>query len=148
MSALSIACELAERMEGYAKALPDGRCTTYRCPAGVVTIGYGSTHGVKEGDVWTREQAQEALKREMVRALNSALELCPSLASESEGRQAAIADFIYNLGAGAFEKSTLRKVINTGDWEEVPTQLRRWNKGGGKVLAGLVRRREEEISLI
>lgn len=148
MMPLEMACELAERFEGYAKALPDGRCTTYRCPAGVLTIGYGSTHGIKEGDIWTREQAKAALKGEMIKALHAAITLCPGLEKEPVGRQAAIADFIYNLGEGAFEKSTLRKVINAGNWEAVPDQLRRWNKGGGKVLPGLVARREAEIATL
>lgn len=145
---LDIACQLAERFEGYAKALADGRCTTYRCPAGVLTIGYGNTHNIKEGDIWTHEQAKAALKGEMIKAMGEAYRLCPQLPREPDGRQAAIADFIYNLGAGNFEKSTLRKVINSGDWADVPEQLRRWNKAGGKVLKGLSLRREAEIELL
>jgi lysozyme len=145
---LDIACELAARFEGYAKALPDGRCTTYRCPAGVLTIGYGSTHGIKEGDIWTHEQAKAALRGEMIKAMGAAYRLCPQLPREPDGRQAAIADFIYNLGSGAFEKSTLRKKINAGDWQAVPTELRKWVNGGGRKLQGLVLRREAEIALI
>lgn len=72
--------------------------------------------------------------------------LCPSI--DSPERLAAIIDFTFNLGAGSLKASTLRKRINAGRWEDVPYELRKWVKGGGKVLPGLVKRREAEIGLI
>jgi lysozyme len=60
----------------------------------------------------------------------------------------AILDFVYNLGPRRYRSSTLRRRVNEGRWEDVPTELRRWVYGGGKVLPGLKRRREAEASLI
>lgn len=81
-------------------------------------------------------------------ALNATLRLCPVLANETEGRLAAIVDFTFKLGAGRLQISTLRRRINQRDWPAVASELRRWVYGGGKVLPGLVTRREAEVSLI
>ena len=70
------------------------------------------------------------------------------MATESPGRLAAIVDFTFNLGAGRLQTSTLRRCINAGNWDRVPQELRRWVRGGGRVLPGLVRRREAEVALI
>lgn len=59
----------------------------------------------------------------------------------------ALVSFVFNVGDGAFHDSTLLKLLNQGKYDEVPTQLRRWNKAGGKVVDGLVERREKEIKL-
>jgi lysozyme len=64
------------------------------------------------------------------------------------GRLAAISSFIYNLGAGAYRGSTLRKRINASDWEGAKEQIIKWNKAGGKVLRGLTKRREAEAALL
>lgn len=63
-------------------------------------------------------------------------------------RLAALIDFAYNCGVGNLRNSTLRRKVNAGKWEEVPAEFRKWVKGGGKVLSGLVRRREAEIALL
>lgn len=65
----------------------------------------------------------------------------------TDGQYAALADFVFNVGSGNFRSSTLRKVINSGQHEQVPTQLRRWVKAGGRELRGLKIRREKEIEL-
>jgi GH24 family phage-related lysozyme (muramidase) len=65
----------------------------------------------------------------------------------TDGQYAALCDFVYNVGGGNFRRSTLLKVVNRNDFDEVPFQLRRWVKAGGQVLAGLERRREREIAL-
>lgn len=147
-SALDLACELAARFEGYHKRLPDGSCTTYRCPAGVLTIGYGSTNGVRAGEVWSHDRALAELRRDMRAALVAAIKCSPSLAMETPQRQAVIADFIYNLGSGRYRASTLRKRVDAGDWAGVPQQLMKWVVGGGRKLPGLVRRRQAEIALL
>jgi lysozyme len=72
------------------------------------------------------------------------LRYCPVLATEPEGRLAAIVDFTFNLGAGRLQTSTLRRRINQRDWRAVGLELRRWIYGGGKVLPGLVNRRAAE----
>lgn len=81
-------------------------------------------------------------------ALTATLRYCPVLATEPEGRLAAIVDFTFNLGAGRLQTSTLRRRINQRDWGAAATELRRWVYGGGKVLPGLFARREAEISLL
>ena len=147
-SAPDLACDLAERFEGYHKALPNGDCTTYVCPAGVLTIGWGSTGDIKPGDVWARQQADAALRKDMRASTVAAIALCPVLATQPPGRQAAIGDFVYNLGRGRLKASTLRKRINAGQWDQVPAELRKWVMGGGRKLPGLMARREAEIALI
>ena len=59
----------------------------------------------------------------------------------------ALVAWVYNLGAGNFKESTLLRVLNEGDYDDVPHQIKRWNKAGGRVLQGLVRRREAEALL-
>jgi lysozyme len=59
----------------------------------------------------------------------------------------ALVSFAFNVGVGNFERSTLLKVLNQGKYDEVPNQLRRWNKAGGRVVQGLINRREKEINL-
>lgn len=78
--------------------------------------------------------------------LPAVLRLCPGI--DSPERLAAIIDFTFNLGAGNLRASTLRRRINAGRWNDVPKELRKWVKGGGRVLAGLVKRREAESDLV
>jgi len=70
------------------------------------------------------------------------------LATEPEGRLAAIVDFTFNLGAGRLQTSTLRRRVNQRDWPGAAQELRRWIYGGGRMLPGLVLRREAEVSLL
>ena len=81
-------------------------------------------------------------------ALDATLRFCPVLATEPEGRLAAIVDFTFNLGAGRLQTSILRRRVNQRDWPAAGTELRRWVYGGGKVLPGLVARRSAEAALI
>lgn len=123
----------------------------YRCPAGVWTIGYGTTrypNGIRVRDTddeCTREQAFEWLNHELIKAERIVISSCSVYLNELQ--RAAIASFVYNLGSGAFRASTLRKRINSMKWDDVPYQLSRWNKAGGKVLRGLSRRRAAEAEL-
>jgi lysozyme len=73
---------------------------------------------------------------------------CPILANEKSGRIAAILDFAFNAGTGRLQTSTLKRKINAQDWEGAKEQLMLWNKGGGKVLAGLTKRRVAECALL
>lgn len=144
--AVEVAAALARRFEGFYS-------TPYLCPAGVPTIAYGATY-YQDGTAvtlrdppMTREQG-EALLLWMVRTkyLPAVLSLCPSV--DTPERLAALIDFTYNLGAGNLRASTLRRKVNAGQWGDVPTELRKWTKGGGRVLAGLVKRREAEVLLV
>jgi lysozyme len=95
----------------------------------------------------TKERAEELLLW-MVRTkyLPTVMRLCPKI--DTPERVAALIDFTFNLGGGNLKASTLRRRVNAGEWESVPTELRKWNKAGGRVLRGLTIRREAEISLI
>lgn len=136
--------ELVVSFEGYSS-------TPYRCAAGVWTIGYGTTRypdgrRVTSSDPeCTRSEARAWLHHELDKAEYTVIRYCkPYL---NPGQRAALASFIYNLGSGAFRASTLRRRINSSDWGDVPHQMSRWNKAGGRVLRGLVRRRAAEINL-
>ena len=143
------AIQLAKRFEGFhrvPKADP-GRAHPYICPAGYWTIGYGHLCDATHPPI-TEEEAEVYLARDLVTALNATLRYCPVLATEPEGRLAAILDFTFNLGAGRLQTSTLRRRVNQRDWAAAATELRRWIYGGSRVLPGLLRRREAEIGVL
>ena len=143
---LELAAALCRQFEGY-KAKP------YLCPANVATIGYGSTY-YADGRKVTLEDApmDEPTARALLMFelehtyLPGALRHCPILATD-ERKCNAIVDFCYNLGTGRLQTSTLKRKINAQDWEGAKEQLKLWNKGGGKVLAGLTKRRAAECAL-
>lgn len=144
--AVQVAAALARRFEGL-------YLSPYLCPAGVPTIGYGATYyedgtpvTLRDASI-TRERAN-ALLLWMVRKvyLPAVVVLCPRVSDPS--RLAALIDFAFNLGSKRLKTSTLRRKVNAGDWEAVPAELRKWIRGGGKVLRGLVLRREAEIAIL
>jgi len=144
--AVSVAAALARRFEGL-------YLTPYLCPAGVPTIGYGATHYLDGRRVQltdpaiSREAAERLLLRQVERTyLPAVLALCPGVTDPN--RLAALIDFTFNLGAGNLRASTLRKRVNAGAWDQVPAELRKWNKAGGRVLRGLTIRREAEAALV
>ena len=96
----------------------------------------------------TEAEAEVYLARDLMTALDATLRYCPVLATTPEYRLAAIVDFTFNLGAGRLQASTLRRRINQQDWPSAAHELRLWVYGGGKVLPGLVARRETEIALL
>ncbi len=140
------AIELVKRFEGFHRVpkVDPGRAHPYICPAGYWTIGYGHLCDPKHQPI-TEAEAETYLAIDLTTALSATLRYCPVLASESERRLAAIVDFTFNLGAGRLQTSTLRRQVNQRDWRSVAQELRRWVYGGGKVLPGLVIRREAEI---
>ena len=137
---------LIMKFEGCHKQLPNGTVTTYICPAGVVTIGWG-TIGIPAGTVWTKEQCDAELRRKANECMVQACKASPILLRHKLKHQ-AIADFIYNLGIGRYRASTLKRRVDAEDWEGAATELRKWVLGGGKRLPGLVARREAEIELL
>lgn len=141
------AIDLAKRFEGFhriPKADP-GSAHPYICPAGYWTIGYGHLCDPKHPPI-TEAEAEVYLARDLQTALAATLRYCPVLASEPERRLAAIVDFAFNLGAGRLQTSTLRRRVNQRDWLAAVLELRRWVYGGGRVLPGLVLRRQAEIN--
>ena len=141
------AIDLAKRFEGFHRVPKNdpGRAHPYLCPAGYWTIGYGRLCDPKHPPI-TEDVAERFLADDLTTALNATLRYCPVLATESEGRLAAIVDFTFNLGAGRLQTSTLRRRVNQRDWVAAVQELRRWVYGGGKVLPGLVTRREAEAA--
>lgn len=115
----------------------------YICPAGVLTIGYGHTGpDVKKGMVITQQQGKELLAKDLARfenAVNSTVKV-----PINQNQFDAMVSLAFNIGANAFAGSTLAKKINAKDYAGAAEQFPRWNKGGGKVLTGLVRRRAAE----
>ena len=143
------AVDLAKRFEGFHRVprADPGRAHPYVCPAGYWTIGYGHLCDPKYQPI-TEAEAEGYLATDLMTALNATRRYCPVLSTEPEGRFAAIVDFTFNLGAGRLQTSTLRRRLNQRDWPSAASELRRWVYGGGKVLPGLVTRREAEIALL
>lgn len=145
-SAVLIASLLAKRFEGC-------MLRPYLCPAAVPTIGYGATyyengvHVTLFDAAITKERAELLLVWMIENVyMPAVVRLCPGI--DCPYRLAAIIDFAFNLGASNLKQSTLRKRINASDWDAVPAELRKWVRGGGKVLKGLVLRREAEVELL
>jgi len=144
---LELATALCKRFEGFSSVV-------YICPAGIPTIGFGSTYyanGVKvtmNDPPISQQAAHDLLMVELEHTyLPSVLRQCPILATD-ERKCNALISFTYNLGCGRLQTSTLKRKINAQDWEGAKEQLMLWNKGGGKVLAGLTKRRVAECALL
>lgn len=126
------------------------RLTAYKCPAGVLTIGIGHTSAagppeVKPGMTITAQDAYDILNCDLDQyedAVNKFVKV-PLTQNQFD----ALVSFVYNVGVGAFQKSTLLKKLNAGQYDAIPAELMKWTKAGGKELPGLVRRRRAEASL-
>ena len=132
---LDIAAALCKQFEGY-------RGKPYLCPAGVATIGYGSTYYADGRKValtdapMSEPDAAALLLQELHHTyLPGVLRQCPILLTD-ERKCNAIVDFVYNLGLGRLQTSTLKRKINASDWDAAQEQLMLWTKGGGRVLPG------------
>lgn len=132
----------------------DGNAVAYRCAANKKTLGFGSLHlkdgtPVQDGMKITMQEAQELLEHELVGFEKSVRELID--VELNDDQFSALVSFCFNLGSNALKISTLRKVLNEKQYNEVPDQIRRWNKatvnGEKIVLDGLVRRRNAEALL-
>ena len=117
----------------------------YLCPANVWTIGYGRTRDVKEGDRITEAQATRDLLEELEEFRHQVINSVKVDLTQNE--LDALTSWTYNLGVGNLNSSTLLKKLNTGDKNSVPSEMLRWNKANGQVLAGLTKRREAEAAL-
>jgi len=138
-----IALALIKRFEGC-------RLKPYLCPAGIATIGYGSTRYpngrrvTMQDEPISEEKAEVFLYYIITKITYSIFKLCPILLIEDRGKQASIIDFAYNLGTGNLKASTLRRRINEGNWDEAAHELRKWVYSGGRRLRGLIIRRNVE----
>lgn len=146
---------LIKSFESYMKALPDGRCQAYQCVVGYRkgkpiydgkwTIGWGCTEGIRQGMIWTREQAETALRGELARFEDAVNRLVT--ASINQNQYDALVSFAYNCGEGALAKSSILRKLNAGDALGAADVFPLYNKSRGIVVKGLVRRRAAERAL-
>lgn len=121
------------------------RLKAYLCPAGVATIGYGSTGPhVRMGMTITEGEAEELLVRDVARFEKAVAAAAPKA---SDNEFAAMTSLAFNIGEAAFARSTLLRRHNAGDKAGAADEFKRWVRAGGKVLPGLVRRRAAEAAL-
>jgi lysozyme len=116
--------------------------TVYRCPAGIWTIGYGHTQGVRPDESITEAQAEQLLRADLA-------PVCRAIAADvqvslTQGQFDALCSFIFNVGAGNFSHSTLLAKLNAKDYAGAADEFLRWNHVGDRVLPGLTARREAE----
>ena len=139
--------DLKTSQEGISliKSFEGCELTAYRCSANVPTIGFGHTAGVSDGDTCTQEEAETMLAEDLEEFEDYVKNYVESELQQNEFD--ALVAWTYNLGPKNLSKSTLLKELNAGNLEEVPRQMKRWNRAGGKVLDGLIRRREAESRL-
>ncbi|MFN3991270.1 MAG: lysozyme [Erythrobacter sp.] len=144
-----------KQFEGFARLLPDGRVEAYPDPGTggePWTIGWGSTgidpfNGgrIRRGTIWTREQADMRFREhlaEFERAVNSGIKV-PTTQNQFD----AMVSLTYNIGAQALRRSTLLSHHNARRFNDAANEFLRWNRAGGRVMAGLTRRREAERRL-
>lgn len=145
--AVEVAATLCRPFEGL-------RLKPYICPAGYPTIGYGTvwkpdgTKVTMEHPPITKETAEAWLLHELRHNyLAGVVKASPGLL-ESPRALGAMTDFAYNLGVARYRSSTLRRRVDVQDWQASKEELMKWVRGGGKVLPGLVRRRQAEAALL
>lgn len=145
--ALELAAPLVKRFEGCAKRGPDGLIYPYICAAGFSTQGWGIVVPSMDVPPITQDMADAIFMRELPRYMTDALRASPGLAKHPR-RLAAITSFVFNLGAARYRASTLRKRVDAEDWAGACEEILKWNRGGGRVLPGLVKRRQAEAELL
>lgn len=121
------------------------RLKAYKCPAGVLTIGYGHTNNVRTDDVITQAEADKLLDIDIAikeKEVSSVLKV-----PVTQGQYDALVSFTFNLGIGNLKNSTLLRLLNQKNYKGAAQQFDRWVYAGNKVLAGLVKRRNEEKEL-
>ena len=118
---------------------------SYQCSANVWTLGYGHTQGVAEGDSCSEEEAEIILVndlKEFETYVNALVDV-----ELDQNQFDALVAWTFNLGPTNLRTSTLLKKLNDGEYHNVPSEIKRWNRAGGQVLDGLIRRREAEALL-
>ena len=130
--------ELIKKFEGC-------KLKSYKCPAGVWTIGYGHTEDIKEGDIVSPEEANKLLRADVFKFEEYVTDNV--IVNLTQNQFDALVAWTFNLGVGNLRNSTMLKKLNNADYTSVPFEMKRWNKAGGKTLDGLVRRRQAESLL-
>ena len=138
MKTSDVGIELIKKYEGCV-------LKAYKCPSGVWTIGYGHTNGVKSGMQITKTQALDYLKQDLSTFENVVTNYVKVPLNQNQFD--ALVSFSFNCGTGALKTSTLLQKLNSSDYNGAANEFLKWNKSNGKVLNGLVRRRQEEKEL-
>lgn len=134
--------EISEIGINLIKQFEGCRLKSYKCPAGIWTIGYGHTKDVKEGLVITQEQAEALLKHDLKIHCKNVSNLVKIPLKQNEFD--ALVSFEYNVGYGNFSKSTMLKLINSGNKKDASDEFDKWIYADGKPLNGLKVRRAKE----
>lgn len=121
------------------------RLSAYLCPAGIPTIGYGHTKGVKLGDTCTKEQAEKWLENDFFTAKQDVKAVVKVPLKENQ--LDALASFVFNLGVRKLTQSTLLKKLNAGDYSGAAAEFDKWVFAGNVKLNGLIKRRAKERKL-
>ena len=127
--------ELIKKFEGL-------RLESYKCPAGVWTIGYGTTKGIKEGQKITKEQAEKMLMDTYLQCESQVAKMVTVPLKQHQ--LDALVSFVYNLGQGALRGSTLLRRLNSGNYSGAAEEFDKWVFANGVKLKGLVARRQAE----
>jgi|694.fasta_scaffold126032_4 lysozyme len=136
---------VSQRLVDMIKGFEGFRAYPYTCPGGSLTIGYGTTIKPGEYTSITKEQG-EALLRKSISGFERSVKNLVKVPL-NQNQYDALVSFTYNVGAGALKRSTLLKKLNSGDYSGAADELLKFTKANGKVLEGLVRRREKERNL-
>ena len=133
---------ISEEGKALIKKFEGCELESYRCSADVATIGYGHTKDVSDGDTCTQEEADQMLAEDLEEFEDYVDKLVT--VDLDQNQFDALVAWTFNLGPTNLKSSTMLKVLNEGKHENVPGEMRRWNKAGGETLEGLIRRREAE----
>tara|TARA_R100001377_G_scaffold46650_1_gene26845 strand:+ start:424 stop:867 length:444 start_codon:yes stop_codon:yes gene_type:complete len=136
---------ISEEGKALIKKFEGCELESYRCSANVLTIGYGHTKGVSDGDSCTQDEADQMLTDDL-EEFEGYVDKLVTVDLEQNEFDALVA-WTFNLGPTNLRSSSLLAALNEGKKSEVPAQIKRWNKAGGNVLKGLIRRREAESLL-
>ncbi len=137
---------ISQKAIDFIKSYEKFKDTAYPCPAGVWTIGYGHTKGVKQGDKITEKQARAYLAQDIA-IIEKAISNYVKVPLTQE-QYDTMGSFIFNVRLEGFKESTLLKKLNERKYSEVSEQIKKWNKYKGKVRQGLINRRKDEIEIL
>ena len=143
----SAAFDIIMTFEGLHKVTGADSVTAYPCPANVWTIGYGATGpGILPGVVWTKAQCEERLQDDVTEFSAGVAKLLGD-SKTTQHQFDALVSLAFNIGLGGLTKSTVLRKHKAGDYAGAADAFAMWNKGGGRILPGLVRRRAAEAEL-
>jgi len=142
---------ISNKLKELVKEFEGCKLKAYKCPANIWTIGYGNTQyengkAVKEGDVITLERAEQLLEIILIKFIQQVGEIVKS--NINQNQKDALTDFAYNCGVGNLKTSTLLKKVNADPKDKtIRAEFEKWTRANGKVLNGLVKRRNAEANL-